>query len=175
VGYDTLQVVSLHSTSRALLEVFALVAETVKRSLLEILRREEYSFEDSRSVADRDRIKVSEPESVEGEPRRPELVTEIQRTLLGGRHGDHPEVRDSVSGGVFALTVICDEGIHFAHEIGLLPLVVALAGADNLQEKVCSVLTLRFLAIFESEERIGIHRQASAPFSRRIEQHGPAL
>jgi len=44
-----------------LLQVFTLVSETIKRSLLEIFRGEEYLFEDSRGLVGRDRVKVGEP------------------------------------------------------------------------------------------------------------------
>jgi hypothetical protein len=47
------------------------------RTLLEILRREEYFFEDARGLAERSR--VGEPESLVSEYRPSKLLTEIQR------------------------------------------------------------------------------------------------
>jgi hypothetical protein len=85
--------------------------------------------------------------------RQTPLIPPDERALLGGCYGDHAEVGDPVSRGVFALAVIGKEGLHLAHEVKLTVPVIALTGTNNLQENVDCVLPVRFLTVLEAEER----------------------
>jgi hypothetical protein len=61
-----------------------LFTEAIKGTLLEILGREEYFFEDARGLAEGNRVKVGEPEPLRGEPRLLKLLTQIERALPSG-------------------------------------------------------------------------------------------
>ena len=101
---------------------------------MEIFRRKKYLVECSRGFVGRNRLNARKPKSLGPKSGILKLSAEVQCALLRRRYRNHTEIADAVALPMFSLRVVRDKRMHLAHEVGLLLLIFALAGAESARK-----------------------------------------